>query len=644
MYLDRQFEKKNQCNVIHLIRNLVKHTIFLVNRTLIIRFTTLYTRSFSLFILILCIALTSNSSFGQNQTNPPVTERQAIESEIISYLDKAWNFINTDIDSMYYYDNKAFKLAKLYQFEEYIANAHAQLAGYYEVKGDYDSAVYHHYKGISIYQNNDSLRRGLINAYYNLASTFDLFKFTKKAKNSINKSLEIAVEFNDFEHLAWTYFQISRTLGPDQHDSIIYFLKKTSKILDSLNLGGEDRPDLMELTLAINFNLSQSYLKLNLPDSSKKHISLFEELAGSIDHNKLYNEMNSAKMNSLYYLAIEDFDDAIISIRKLFKLSRQLKNLKNQLNSLEFLAEYHEKTQNLDSALYYFRLSKSFSDTITGGEVKSKIAEIETAFRTAEKEKKIIQLETQSELSKSRNLLLTGLSMAFAFIIIVVSIFYFINRKKSRILAKQNLIIQESYTEIENLIRESHHRIKNNLQVVSSLLKMQSKNVHSEEAKSSLMEAFNRVKTIALLHQRLQGSQSFKSIKVKDFIEQLTGNIKHSLTTDDSEIELRIDLLDIEIETDDTISIGLIINELITNSIKYAFPNKKGLIEVNLRHSDKMLLLEVKDNGQGFPENFDPLSGKSLGFKIVKSLATKLKAELEVKNQNGAIIQIKMKA
>lgn len=622
-----------------MIINLVKHTIFLVNRTLIIRFTTTYIRSFSLFILI----LSSNSSFGQNQNNFKHSDSLSIESEIISYLDKAWSFINTDIDSMYYYDIKAFELAKFYQLEKYMADAHAQFAGYYEVKGDYDSAVYHHYQGISIYQNNDSLRRGLINAYYNLASTFDLFNFKKKAKKSINISLAIALEFNDVEHLAWTYFQISRTLNEDQQDSTIYFLKKTLKILDSLDLDGENRPDLIELQLAINFNLSQSYLNLNLLDSSKKYISLFEKLATSIDHDSLYNEMNSSKMNSLYYLAIEDFDKSIIAIRRLYHLSRQLKNPNNQLKSLEFLAEYHEKTDNLDSALYYFRISKSFSDTLTGGEVKSKIAEIETAFRTAEKEKKIIQLESQTKLSKSRNLLLSGLSLAFALIIIVVSIFYFINRKKSRILAKQNVIIQESYTEIENLIRESHHRIKNNLQVVSSLLKMQSKNVHSDEAKSSLMEAFNRVKTIALLHQRLQGSQSFKRIKVKDFIEQLTGNIKHSLTTEDTQIELNTHLLDIEIETDDTISIGLIINELITNSIKYAFPDKKGLIEVNLRREDKNLLLEVKDNGIGFPENFDPLSGKSLGFKIVKSLATKLKAELKVSNENGSLIQIKMK-
>ena len=451
------------------------------------------------------------------------------------------------------------------------------------------------------------------------------------------------MEFNDYEHLAWTYFQISRTTEEDQHDSIIYFLKKTFRLLDSLNLYGEERPDLFELKMAINFNLGSEYLVLNMVDSASKYISNHEKLASSVDGN-LYTQMNSVKLYSMFYLAVEDYDKAIGSIRKHHNIARALKNPGNQLISLDLLAEYHEKTKNLDSALYYFRASKSFNDSLKSSEVKSNIAEIETAFRTAEKEKKIIQLETQSKLAKSRNLLLTGLSIAFALIIIIVSVFYFQNRKKSRKLAKQNTIIQESYEEIENLIRESHHRIKNNLQVVSSLLKMQSKNVHSNEAKSSLMEAFNRVKTIALLHQRLQGSQSFKNIKVKDFIEQLTGNIKHSLTTDESEIELKTNLLDIEIETDDTISIGLIINELITNSIKYGFPDKKGILEVNLFKTDSELVLEVKDNGIGFPENFDPLSGKSLGFKIVKSLATKLKAQLEVKNENGAIIQIKMKA
>ena len=115
----------------------------------------------------------SNSSLGQNQENDLEPIDTVIEKQIISYLDRAWELMNVDIDSMYYFDNKAIKLAQLYGFEEYLANSHVQLASYFEIKGDYDSAVYHHYQGITIYQNNESLRRGFVNAYYNLAATFE---------------------------------------------------------------------------------------------------------------------------------------------------------------------------------------------------------------------------------------------------------------------------------------------------------------------------------------------------------------------------------------------------------------------------------------------------------------------------------------
>src|SRR5690606_6248108 len=102
-----------------------------------------------------------------------------------------------------------------------------------------------------------------------------------------------------------------------------------------------------------------------------------------------------------------------------------------------------------------------------------------------------------------------------------VFIFLIDSRRKSKLLSHKNKLIQDAYNEIENLIRESHHLIKNNLQVVSSLLKLQSKSVKSAEARASLLEAFNRVKAIAVLHQKLQGSNTFKTVKMDDFIRQL---------------------------------------------------------------------------------------------------------------------------
>lgn len=642
MNLGQQFEKKNQSIVIHLIGFLVKHLFFLVNKHLIIGFTSKYTHSFSQFILILSLVLSSFSSFGQKVLNNDI---QAKKKDLVEILDRAWDFNQTKPDSMYLLDYQALRLAKKFDFLSIQGTAHSQLAFYFNQAGIYDSAIFHYFKGIEIYESVDSLRKKLINNYYNLAFLYDGIEFHKEAMESILKSKNIALEFNEFEHVPFVYFSQAKLFDEEIFpDSVSFYYKLTLKTLDTLTIKKTSPSEINDLILGTNANLCFFYLRFNLVDSAKIYLDKYDDYFRELDSNNPFYKMNLAFQNHKYFMAIKDFNNSFKQLRKVLKYAKELKFLDQEIMVYESFKDYYVATNQYDSAFYYSNRANFIQDSLESADVIRMVAEAETKYETAEKEKKILKLETSAKLTKSRNLLLSALSIAFALIIITVSIFYSLNRKKSKKLAKQNVIIQESYTEIENLIRESHHRIKNNLQVVSSLLKMQSKNVNSDEAKSSLMEAFNRVKTIALLHQRLQGSKSFKQIKVKDFIVQLTGNIKHSLTNEDSKIELTTNLVDIEIETDDTISIGLIINELITNSIKYAFPTKEGLIEVNLKEVENDLVLEVKDNGIGLPENFDPFSGKSLGFKIVKSLATKLKAELSVRNENGAIIEIKMKA
>lgn len=641
MYLDQQFEKKNQSIVIHLIRFLVKRTFFLVNRQLIIRFTAKYKRSFYQFILILFFALASNSIFAQSNTQDITKEKNGEVSQI---LDDAWDYYMYKRDSMYYLDHLALRLSKKYNLSNCQATAHSQLALYFESEGVYDSAIYHFFKGIEIYETFDSLRHKTINAYFNLAGYYQKMEFFNEAQKALKKSADRAIEYKNYEHLPFVYQLLgSNIMEPNGADSSIIYFKMGMKMVDTLEFENTSQAEVDNLILALNANLCFDYLSINSLDSAKKYLDNYDHYLQKLGPGQNYSEMNLALMKHQYYLAIKDFKNSLRFLDQRLILAKNLGLANDILITLEAHSNHYRIAEQYDSAFFYTRKAMLFKDSLESVQVKQMVAEVETKYQTAEKEKKILKLETDAKLSESRNLLLSGLSIAFGLIIITVSIFYSINRKKSKRLAKQNIIIQESYTEIENLIRESHHRIKNNLQVVSSLLKMQSKNVLSDEAKSALMEAFNRVKTIALLHQRLQGSQSFRKIKVKDFIEQLTGNIKHSLTTGESKIELETNIQSLEIETDDTISIGLIINELITNSIKYAFPEKMGKIEVSLESTAENLVLIVKDNGIGFPENFDPLSGKSLGFKIVKSLATKLKAELEIENQNGALIQIKMK-
>ena len=168
---------------------------------------------------------------------------------------------------------------------------------------------------------------------------------------------------------------------------------------------------------------------------------------------------------------------------------------------------------------------------------------------------------------------------------------------------------------------------------------MQSRNVDTFKAQMALNEAHNRIKTIAMMHQNLQGSESFKKVPVHEFVLQLTENIKSSMLTYDSNATIITDLDKVEVSTDHSIAIGLIVNELITNSIKYGLRGNES-ITVSLKVNISNINLTVSDTGPGFPPNFDHRNTSTLGFRIVNSLTTKLKGTLSVDSIDGASVQI----
>lgn len=534
---------------------------------------------------------------------------------------------------MYFYDSQAMDIATQKNLVDLKARVHAHLAVCFEFSGVYDSSIYHHIKAIEIYEDVDSLRKKLITAYHNLSTVYSSSENGQKALEYTKKSLSIAQELKSNIDIPYAYFNIGFIHhGLEHYDSAQVNYRKTIYSFPS--------DSISYLKLAAFANLGKVFLELEQLDSSNKYFQLYQEGSKIYPDSSMYNNMHVSRTLFEYNLKTKNYGQAQKNLKRALGYARTLDMPTEIAIEYDNYASYYKDKGIYDSALYYYTKSQELSDSIESAEVRNKIVEIETKYQTAKKENKILELESEAEVNQAQNNLLSLATISLIVIMIIVLAFFTINRRKSKELAKQNIIIQKSYKEIEDLIRESHHRIKNNLQVVSSLLKMQSKNVKSDEARSSLVEAFNRVKTITLLHQRLQGSQTFKVIKMEEFIGQLVDNIKHSVTNSDSNIAIKTQIESVEVDTDQSISIGLIINELITNSIKYAFPNKSGEISITLKVINNKLELEIADNGIGFPEDFDPQSGKSLGFKIVKSLSIKLKAEMLVSNENGAHVKI----
>jgi PAS domain S-box-containing protein len=197
--------------------------------------------------------------------------------------------------------------------------------------------------------------------------------------------------------------------------------------------------------------------------------------------------------------------------------------------------------------------------------------------------------------------------------------------------------VNQSLKEKEVLLKEVHHRVKNNMQVISSILNLQSSYVTDQYALSLLKESQNRIKTMAYIHESLYQNKTFTSINFSDYISTLSSNILQSYAASSQKVKLELDIQKIILNLDTSIPAGLIINELVTNSIKHAFTgSNEGIIYINLHTKDNVLFLEVSDNGKGFPKDIDFKNTNSLGLQLVNTLVEQLNGKLELNdNKDG---------
>jgi two-component sensor histidine kinase len=195
--------------------------------------------------------------------------------------------------------------------------------------------------------------------------------------------------------------------------------------------------------------------------------------------------------------------------------------------------------------------------------------------------------------------------------------------------------VKERTTEIETLLQEIHHRVKNNMAVVSSLLKLQANNIEDEGIKEILKESQSRVYAMSAVHETLHGSKNLSEIDLKTYLSKVTSSIFQTYSISSDKVKLNTDINGIPISIDQASPLGLVINELLSNSLKYAFPDeRKGEINVSMKKLNKELELKVMDNGVGMPKGLDWKNSNSLGLKLVRTLVeNQLDGSLDVTNR-----------
>ncbi len=215
-------------------------------------------------------------------------------------------------------------------------------------------------------------------------------------------------------------------------------------------------------------------------------------------------------------------------------------------------------------------------------------------------------------------------------------------QKEIELRKKTEKELKKALNEKEILVKEIHHRVKNNLAVISSLLNLQSRYIKDTEALDIFKESQNRAKSMALIHEYLYQSDDLKRINFGEYINKLSTNLFHTYVVDSSLIKLNVDTENIMLDVNIAIPLGLVLNELVTNTMKHAFPdNKKGKMNIKFYSKGDEFILTISDNGIGLPEGLDYKNTDSLGLRLVNSLTDQINGSISLNRNKGTTFKIK---
>ena len=354
---------------------------------------------------------------------------------------------------------------------------------------------------------------------------------------------------------------------------------------------------------------------------------------GKFSSDKVENTLELADC----YLQKEDYEKA-----KEYLLDGQdpLK-IENILRRNRLLAAYYDRIGDYKNSVDYLKRNVRIRDSLNRNESsmkKQQLAavagqEIEYSKKMMEQQKKDLEQSRSDLQAKEERINIVFISLIFTLLGFAGLVFAYLKSiKNQRLIADQKRIIEASLVEKDSLLKEIHHRVKNNLQMVSSLLSLQTKNTRSKAAIEALEEGKSRVKAMALIHQKLYQNDDLSVIEMQGYIESLINSVQSVYKKGGHNINITIDAEGVELDIDRAIPFGLILNELVSNSFKYAFPDddENGKIYIHLRKNGGQGYFEYTDNGIGLPEDTDDRANSSMGIRLMNRLVNQLQSTLNI--------------
>lgn len=470
--------------------------------------------------------------------------------------------------------------------------------------------------------------------------------------------LEFSLIKNDSSKLVSYYNNRGLFWSKDKHqDSAIACYSLAKKIFYNLQKNKKLTSNDEFVVGLIEGNIGQSLMEMN---EYKKAIPLLKkDIISSLNIDNHHNAAISQLELSRCYLHLNELNLAKKYLDSANAIIGIIDDYKSKLNVLKQYADYYQKSGELNLSVSYYKKYINTKDSLDNLENIKEIVSTQVAYQMDEKEKLIainqLKIKEKSlEITKQQSIRNALLTCGFLLVLVILFISFQLkktNRQKQLLeirnkqIETRNEIINKTLEEKNILIKEVHHRVKNNLQIVSSLLKLQSAKSTTEEVKHSLQSAQDRINSMALLHQSLYRNNEMTNLSFNSYLSSLISQISNSFSSSDRDIKIETNLINLELDLDTAIPLGLITNELLSNIYKYAFVQNTGIVNIQLiKLAKNMYQLKISDNGIGLPINFDLATSDSLGLDIVSILSEQINAELKIYNNHGANFEIIFKA
>ncbi|GLU55224.1 hypothetical protein Dfri01_46850 [Dyadobacter frigoris] len=536
-----------------------------------------------------------------------------------------------------------------------LANASTSLAESYQFEGNVEKALIYALQGLYLYKQVKGSSSLISYSYMILGDIYRELGEPEKSVIYYRKTLDITINsaFTDY----FGYIPIKRLseglIQQDRAKEALDFIRNFSLRRPAIN--AIDR-QILANSIADCYNALKNYktaekyylqmIRLDEPaELSKGKQIIFKR---SITGSEAYYVV------SKFYVEQKQYEKAAPYLSKALTMSRLSPVLEKDIKLIE--SQIDSAAGNYLHAMMSYKRHTQLKDSIANVSKTKQLSTLKIQFETSQKENDIKLLRKEALLQKrqlelstqTRNFTLGGILMLFLLLGVSYNRFR-LKQRKNLLLEEQQKIINIKNVSLLNLIdekewllKEVHHRVKNNLQIIVSLLNTQSVYLKDETAVNAILESRHRVQAMSMLHQRIYQSDNMSGISMSPYIHELVGYLVDSFNTGLSVI-FNISIDDIDLDLNKAVPIGLILNEAVTNALKYAFPNKmEGIVHVILaRQPDNYLLLQIQDNGIGLPEEFNFEEIKSFGIKLIKGLSEDLGGEMVIANDKGIRIEIR---